>query len=1217
MSSPHSKRRYSIIFGVVLALLAMFLCVILWRQYIRPPEPTPTPVAAITPIPTVTTAVETATPSPALPGAPITGGVSSEQPPITPFPGLVAGMYVGYDQAELLGNGMDYARGSHIFIPWRRIEDLPRGYYDWTLIDEPLSQLAPGKKGVIRLVPRCRDVPSSTGGMRDSCAPMWALDFDPVIVEDPPCDVPTKRLNYLNPAVQQGLINLIMAMGERYRDDDRVAAIEIGIGYAGEPVPWPHTLARCDTKEQKEAYLARPEYALPGKAWAEYHKRIIDAYVKAFQGKKPLLTIINSAYAEIYHGDVVRHAVQQGVGLELTSLRSDYYANRGSGDNVCYWGFITEPGFDNDSETADAAYVTQWTPLIVNQDRVPIGFEFNNRYDNTWRIPIEGEAFTRWSMLNALDKGADYVLAFNDGRGLPGNVRYPDVWHFFNRYAGRDAGNTPDVWIVFRSSWKEDAWCPDIYDYSWHLISELETLPYADAESQSVVNVIDQATDMFDVGPQSDWRYYFSRTTADLWPVFNLDIDDDFLYNGSNEVDIVVTYFDHDQGGDWALYYDSVSGEKLAGRVTITGSGQWKTKVFRVTDARFANGLPVFSKKSRASGFDLRLDREDEINDIFSMVQVVPIGERPPLAPSPTPVVSPTATATPAPTPTPSGEGLTIRLQQGMNGYEGVLDTYLSAWHPDTVYNKKTVLAVRINNIMSSLIKFDLKQIPPGSKVLKATLHLTRVDPRDPTVRLNIYALRRNWDASATYNRATKKVAWQKPGATGQKDADPEPLNDAEVVVPPGGVADFDIAAIVQKWVNNPALNKGVIIRGKSKVNKQYSFGSSDTSASLRPYLEIRYIPPTPQPTATPTATPTSTTTPTPTSTSTPPPAPTATAPPTTTPTATAGVTTQPPTATPIPPTATPTATATAAPTATPEPTCLLQLARTVYTGPHPKGVAAWPEGALLGMKDDGSLAVVTQDGNISHIGTSGEGANAVVYSDNGLVYMVHRDSNNVSVIDPFIKRQLDIIEVGGLPWGAASSRDRLFVANYADDTVSVIDLTADRVMATRDIHAMPALVAAGSNRVYVSHLDGYISVIGYNGAILDVFGPLPDDSAFGVALDEAGHRLFVSNRAGREVLALNSDTGEIIKRIDVAPNIPYALSYAPATGLLYVVDAVNNRLLGIQPDRGEVFANMGVSRQNADHGGQGLAVSSDGRLVYVPAYEAGILDMFKAGRCP
>jgi YVTN family beta-propeller protein len=268
-------------------------------------------------------------------------------------------------------------------------------------------------------------------------------------------------------------------------------------------------------------------------------------------------------------------------------------------------------------------------------------------------------------------------------------------------------------------------------------------------------------------------------------------------------------------------------------------------------------------------------------------------------------------------------------------------------------------------------------------------------------------------------------------------------------------------------------------------------------------------------------------------------------------------------------------------------------------------------------MEDDGSLAVVTTEGRVSHVSTTGAGANAVTYADNGLAYMVHRNSANVSVIDPVSKRQIATIPVGNLPWGADANGTRLFVANFADRTVSVVDLTTNHPIATTIIHAMPALVTAGSDRAYISHLDGYISVVGNNGALLDLFGPLPDHSAFGVALDEAGHRLFVGNRARQEVLVLNSDTGEVLEHISVAPNTPYALSYAPATRLLYVIDAANNRLLGIQPDRGETFANLGVSRQNADHGGQGLAVSDDGRFVYVPAYESGVLDIVRAGGCP
>ena len=1118
----------------------------------------------------------------------------------------------------MVGNDLDYASGSHFFIPWRRIEDKPRGIYDWSWIDNPLRALAPGKKAIIRLVPRCEDVAMDDGSMRDTCAPVWTLDYDPVIEKDAPCAVATRRINYLNPVVRQGLVDLIRAMGERYRDDDRIAAVEIGIGYAGEPVPWPHTLTVCDRAQQKAAYLARPEYADPGKAWAQYHKEIIGAYADAFQGKTPLLTIINSAYAERYHSDVVRYAVSRGVGFVVTSLHSDYNANRGSGNHVCYWGFITEPGFDNDSETAPGAYITHWAPLTANKDRVPIGMEFNNRYDPKGRIPPEGAAYTRWAMLNALDKGADYVLPFDDGRGFPGNIYYQDVWEFYNRHAGRDARNTPDVWIAFRSPWKEKAWCPDIYDYSWHLISEMETLPYADAESQDIVDAIDLATGAFDIGPQSDWRYYYARTTADVWPVFNLDIDDDFLYGGVNEVDVIVTYFDHDKGGKWALYYDSTGGEKNAGTVTLTGSNTWKKEVFRITDARFANGLPSFSARSRAAGFDLRLDRADAIDDIFNMVQVIPAAGRPPLTATPTPSGPPTET----PTPTPFAGEKTIKLQQGLNGYQSVTDSYISAWHPNTSYSKKTVLAVRVNNIMSGLLQFDLRQIPPGSRILEATLHLARVDPRKPTVHLDIYELRRKWDNAVTYNRSRKNTHWQKPGAAGLKDADPHPLNAQPIAVPPGGEADFDVAAIVQKWVNNPSQNFGLIVRGNSNIDKQYSFGSSENNnQNVRPYLEIRFIPPTPIPTSTPTATqtPVPTATPSPLPTATPTATSTATPLPTVTPTATEA---QPPT--PLPatatytpvPTSTPTPAPTDAPTVTPLPACQLRLEHTMAIGPHPKGVAAWPGGALVGMQDDSSLVVVSNDGYVSAIRTSGAGANAVVYR-NSLAYMVHRNSANISVIDPRSKRQIATIPVGNLPWGAAANAQRLFVANFGDRTVSVVDLTTNLPIATTTIRAMPALVAAGADRAYITHLDGYISVIGNNGAALGLFGPLPDHSAFGIALDETHHRLFVSNRLGHEIVVLNSDNGDILKRISVAPNSPYALTYVPATNLLYAVDAANNRLLGIQPERGELFANLGVSRQNADHGGQGLSASDDGSHLYVPAYDAGALDVVWASSCP
>ena len=1137
-----------------------------------------------------------------------------------PYPGLDSGMYVGYDQLSLQSNSLDFARGSHFFIPWRFIEDRERGRYNWSMIDRPLEQLEPGKKAIIRIVPRCEDAKWGDG-MRDNCAPLWTLDFNPVIEEESTCTTVTERINFMDDTVKQGLVDLVQAMGERYRDDDRVAAVEIGIGYAGEPVPWPHTHTVCDHDQQMAAYQNHPDYDAKGEAWARYHREIIAAYANAFQGKKALLTIINAAYGELYHADVIRYAVDRGVGLAVTSLHNDYNANRGSGGGVCYWGYTTAPGFDNYSPQAQIAYRTLWAALDANKGRVPIGMEFNNRFDNKGYIPANhGEAYAHWAMLNALDKGADYVLPFRDSGSRTGNVGFAEVWNFYNRYAGRDANSTPDAWIAFRSPWKENAWCPDVYDYSWYLTSEMESLPYTDVKSQAFVNKIDQATSAFRVGPKSDWRYYYARTTTEKWSAFNLDVADDFMRDWHGGVNVNVTYFDHRNGGKWALYYDSVVGEKLAGEVALTGTGQWKTVVFTLDDAAFGNGLPRLSNRSRKPGFDLRLDRADAIDDIFSMVQVIPVGKRPPASATPTP--------TPAPTLAPGTGERTMRLQQGLKGYTGVTDTYLNAWAPDTPFFGREALTIRVDNAFAGLIRFEIASIPAGSEIIDARLHMVRTDANEPNVWISAFEVRRPWSYDATYNRASQDVFWQEPGALGKSDVYQLSINEIPIAVAQGEALDLEVTELVRKWLAFPEQNHGIILRGESNVNKRYTFGSSDApEQDVHPYLEIRFLlpTPTPTPTATSTPTPTSTFTPTPTSTATATATSTATATPTATPTATAQPTatatlTPVPTATATPtstPTAIPTATPTVTPTNTPATACTLHVARTVEVGAHPKGVAAGPNGAFVSLFDSGRMMAVGNDGSTKLFIGHGTGANGVAYAANsGLAYMLHRNSANISVFDTYSQRKIAQLPVGRLPWGADNNDQRLFVANFADNSVSVIDTMTNQVVATTGIHAMPALVAAGTDRAYISHLNGYISVVDNNGALLKTFGPLPHDNAFGIALDEAGHRLFVSDRTGKAISVLDSNSGAVLRQISVSPGTPYALAYHADSKALYAVDAANNRLMGILPATGRIFDNISISLQNAEHGGQSLAVSADGYTVYVPAYEAGTLDIIRAGRC-
>lgn len=565
------------------------------------------------------------------------------------YTNFVPGAYAAYDQTVLGGNVAAEAKGSHIYITWRDIEGAGQGIFTWTKLDQYIA--ASDKTTIVRVLLRG---PDAAGGY-DEAVPAWALNYNPIVVTVPTgCSAPSERLNFIDPTVKSAILNMVSRLGARYKSNPKVSLFEIAAGYAGEPIPYPATSIYCDSDAQKTAYQA----AYTTSQWGNFVIDLTTAYSDAFDGGTvPLTLMLSASYAEEYHDDEVRNAVSNGVGLQLTDLKSDYYSNRGSGGGFCYWGYITDPAFTNNSANAEGAFMTTWAALKANRS-VITGYEFTNRFDPGGRIVSDTYAFTKWSMLNALSKGADYILAYNAGGGYPSQIEYDDIWSFFNTYAGKDSGTANSVFIYFHAPWTGySLWCPDIFDYSYYLYSEMETIPYYTSAGQSTVQTINDATDIFDVGPSSDWRYYYARTTDDTWPEFNLDVDDNWnLWNGADLVNIEVTYFDHANGGTWSLYYASTSGEKLAGTITLTGTNTWKTFSYSAYDMQFDNSLTKYSSDSARTGFDIRLDRDDSINDIFSSVKINVSGSAPTATPTPSgsiPTSTPTVTGTP-PTPTPT-----------------------------------------------------------------------------------------------------------------------------------------------------------------------------------------------------------------------------------------------------------------------------------------------------------------------------------------------------------------------------------------------------------------------------------------------------------------------------------------------------------------------------------------------------------------------------------
>ncbi|NOX62938.1 MAG: DNRLRE domain-containing protein [Chloroflexi bacterium] len=241
-----------------------------------------------------------------------------------------------------------------------------------------------------------------------------------------------------------------------------------------------------------------------------------------------------------------------------------------------------------------------------------------------------------------------------------------------------------------------------------------------------------------------------------------------------------------------------------------------------------------------------------------------------------------------------------LLLRQGLNGYAGASDAWITAFQPDANFGAASQLEMRAAEQSAALLRFDLSPLPANAVVQKAELRLVTIDrTNDNSANMAVYALRRAWDsASVTWNQASAGEPWASAGAADpDQDRFPDPV-DTVVMDSLEATYRWDITEQVQRWHESPDTNFGVLLAGLQGPKVAYTVHSSESSElDKRPLLAIEYvyIPATPTATATPspTFTPTPnltppTSTPTPTATLTPTPTFTPTSTPTLTPTPTA-----------------------------------------------------------------------------------------------------------------------------------------------------------------------------------------------------------------------------------------------------------------------------------------------------------------------------------------
>ena len=228
-------------------------------------------------------------------------------------------------------------------------------------------------------------------------------------------------------------------------------------------------------------------------------------------------------------------------------------------------------------------------------------------------------------------------------------------------------------------------------------------------------------------------------------------------------------------------------------------------------------------------------------------------------------------------------------FQQGLypaETYEGVSDTFLSFYRPNTPWGSDDGIRIsgRGNGSERALVHFDLDgHIPHYAHIHSAKLSLFAWSRRTYYgLRISAFDVLRPWEGSeATWNAAYALESWGIPGCDqvgGDREGDSAASRFAYFT---NYFYEWDITALVQRWVADPSTNNGVAFIGH-QIDQEMRFHSSEWRVPLqRPKLEVVFtasgtppvLPPTR--TRTPTRTPTGTATPTSTPTLTPTPSPT------------------------------------------------------------------------------------------------------------------------------------------------------------------------------------------------------------------------------------------------------------------------------------------------------------------------------------------------------
>ncbi len=183
------------------------------------------------------------------------------------------------------------------------------------------------------------------------------------------------------------------------------------------------------------------------------------------------------------------------------------------------------------------------------------------------------------------------------------------------------------------------------------------------------------------------------------------------------------------------------------------------------------------------------------------------------------------------------------------------------------------------------------------------------------------------------------------------------------------------------------------------------------------------------------------------------------------------------------------------------------------------------------------------------------------------------------------------------VPW------NRLYIANFDSNNVSVVDLNQSKVIAEITVGKGPTSLAVTPdlNYVYVSNfLAGTVSVIStaQNAAVMTI--PVPSSSAqstpFGLAITTDGSKIFVANPSDGTIRVISTDSNKVtstitgaydwaLRYVAMSPDGQFAYAAGAGSGVIYMIKVDDHSVVARIPDLA---------------GARHTAVTPDGSRLYI-----------------